>query len=1330
MQFVDVRTEWDAVDADLAGSPSPHKRQQHSRWREQSIVPGKVLHSNDTRTLDQRRRRRHRPRMAQTTTMVRHEPIDYLALRRTELSKRALMRMRDVVVQEILAPTASLEPRPLDKSTTILPLPSQMSFTPAAPIVWQPTANTVEASHAAQLHRDMQQLHAAQSCASAAVATEEAKVREALADVRNAVASMYTFTPTFRIWSRFKTLSAIERWQRFVTWHREEAARLKALTHFGVRIQRAFRRRRGRLAGFIDRAALRHAEWTSAIRVQSWMRRLLATHETHRLRESKVATLLQKIWRGRVGRATVKHMLRERLRTRLRYLSPTGSLHRLRDVAMYRGDMRRTLERMLTLVEDVHVSFRRNPSPDKQDQQDMPDDLHMSSKAVSIPAWYTAIADLNALIAARHMEIDQAKRQYEAHRALRAAAARSQDTADKAHALADAIARVHRANELIAMYREDCESIEWVRSQRVAEVDCVHRAAIRDKRSEKDACMAMHMQELQTRHYISEHRWREADRRRRRGEVDKLEAMRHMEADAAAARRQEYVNTMIRQQELRVQMETDQKHQRVQAWQLKTKEELVGLFERMEARKIENDRVKAERKELKRARQQQARDRAAALELTRIARLMELDRQHDERLAIEAEDRLMRALLSQQKKADEAKVWDAMRIEANKARPDPLALPPDVLAARQAVERERHAQLSMAEEESRTRVYVDAMAKATFLHQCKLRKRQVELDHKAEAKARMAMEREELDEITRLRKIANKIAYNQTLKRMQAADEAYRAKQAEKLFEARCRKLMHNEEMRLHRLYTEVLHRERLRERKERHLMHNEDMYMQRILDEREKLRLRTMEKTHRVEMAVEDVRSHQWQSLEAQATSMGLAIWSARELKTLAAHVQHFPNMLRANIVLMSSIMGQKRDPPWKGVRWTLSDDPTPANEVAKSHARDMWSRIRHKYAKRTVAATEAKAGADALYAGDLPQALRWLRMAFRDGYKGPTLLRNIAKCYVKLYEAHLHDNDLSTGWSWYVKACEHLALQASPSFLDEMARALYLLCRFQHAAEILARIIYSFPTYVRMPTVIFRAAMLMWHLGLYEQSTDYLLHLLESPPAPWTDLDLMFLIARLYLLDENKAHATFAYDDAFRRYRVHGFHFQYPSWKAWVGDAAVWRHFGAKALAANEYLVAKDLYQQVIKRRHDEVQVEHRQEERDLDWFHLAQCQIMLHEYVPAGQTVAHWLEAVPYADRVMARCKAWPREKWTSMGVVVPAWEQQDSTGVVPKRATATPPLKRKRKPLAKARKKRMRRPRVKYTSTAELRQWVQIDDTNTGKTFYFNEKTFDVSWTRPT
>ncbi|ETV99142.1 hypothetical protein, variant 5 [Aphanomyces invadans] len=1120
---------------------------------------------------------------------------------------------------------------------------------------------------------------------------------------------------------------------RFVTWHRDEEAKLVALTHYGVRIQRLFRRRRGRLAGFVDRAALRQAEWASAIRLQAWMRTMLAIHAMQRLRESKYATQLQRMWRGRVGRDRVKHILRERLRVRLRFLSPTGSLHRLRDIALYHGEMRQTLERLLALIEDVHVSLRSKTSAHRHNRCDDEDTefIHESSKLVSIPAWHAAMADLNDLIAVRHLEIDQAKRQYAAQRAIRVAAARSIDAADKAHALADAIERVRRANELITMYREDCESMEYVRSMRVAYVDAALRATIQQKRREKEGCMAMHMEELQTRHYISEHRWREADRRRRLGEVDKVEAMRQMEADAAAERRQEWVVTMMRQQDLRIQLEQEQKHKRIQEWQLKTKEEYVGLFERMEARRLEKERQKAERKVAKRARQQELRERAAALEKSRVARLIDLDRQFDERLCMESEERNMLAILSEQKKAEEAKLWEALRISANKNRRDPLALAPDVLAMRQILERERHARLSMTEEDNRSRQVMDALAKVQHMMHCKERKRKLDMDRKAEAKVRAAMEAEEKWERTRLRKLADKANYEQTLKRMQAADEAYRAKQAEKLFEARCRKLMHDEEMRLHRLYTEVLHRERLRERKERHTMRNDEMYMRHILEEREKLRLRLMEKTHRVEMAVEDVRSHQWQNLETVATVIGLAIWSARELKTLAAHVTQYPKMLRLNVALVAHITGQKGDPPWKGVQWTPSD-AAPAI-VVPSRAKELWSRLRNKYAKRAIAAIEAKAGADALYAGDFVRAQRNLRMAFRDGYKGGNLLRNIAKCHVKLYEAYLNDNDLRMAWTWYIRAVDHMDLQSSPAFLDEMAHALYLLCRFQHSAEILSRIIYNFPTYVRMPLVIFRAAMLMWHLGLYEQSTDYLLHLLESPPAPWTDLDLMFFIARLYLLDENKSHATFAYDDAFRRYRLHGFSFQYQSWKAWISDAAVWRYFGAKALAASEFLVAKDMYQQTIKRRHDEAHLEHRRAEHDMDWFHLAQCQIMLHEYVSAGPAVAHWLKAVPYADRVLARCQAWPRDKWTAIGLI-PEWamEQKEEIASMPKRAMATPKFKRKRKPPAKVRKKHTRRQpqRVKFTTTAELRQWVEVEDANTGKAFYFNEKTFEVAWTRPT
>ncbi|KAF0698594.1 Aste57867_10788 [Aphanomyces stellatus] len=1335
MHFYDARDE-------IETTARPHKatKRQRTQCCVAAVVPGK-LHGMSPPDTPSRRRQR----IPAAHAVVRHDPVDYLALRRTEWSQRALARARQqIVAQEVLvpshlSPSSSSMPTLSERIAALDDLPLRVAE-PAPVVVWEVPA--AAKTHMDTLVAETAALAAAQIDAHAAIARETSKVRHVLDDVRTAIASMYTFTPTFRIYMRFKTQSAIERWRTYVEWHRAESARLFQLTHFAVRIQRAYRARHGRLAGFVARAAQRHAEWAAAIRLQGWVRGVVTRVETQRLRESHVAVCLQKAWRGRVGRLVVKQRLKDMVRAILRQLSPTGSLHRLRDVALYRGEMRRTLERMLGLVEDVSVSLREDtnappPSPPRAE-------LH-------IREWYNAIAELEALVAARQVEIHQAKRQYETQRALRLAAARERDASDHATALTMAVERVRRANELIAMYREEGETREFLRMTQVSAVDDVYRRALREKRAEKEACLAMQREELETRHVVAERRWREADRRLRMGEVDKLENYRQMEAEAAAERMQEWVDTMLAKQDAWSQLHDEQKRQRMAHWEAKTKQELVGLYERMEARKVQKAAEKAQRKQRKRQRQQEQADRVTALEQSRVARIAELERQFHERVAMEADERHMGAWLSEQKKADEAKLWEAMRMEAAKARPDPLALPPDEVSTRQALERERQALLAMAHEEARTRRHMAQMAKETFLRESKERKRRRDIEAKAEAKTQAAMEAEETEERARLKKLADRAAYHETLKRMQAADEgtsstpcleialgptmptAYRAREAEKLFEARCRKLMHDEEMRLHRLYTEVLYRQRLRERKERHLMHNDELYMRRILDEREKLRLRRLEKTRRVEMAVEDVRSHQWHALEIEGTNIGRAIWSAQELKALSMHVRVYPDMLRVHIILLAHITGLQGDPPWKRVHWIPPTDIGAPASVDVTLAQMRWNRIRNTYMKKTLAANEARRGAEELQAGELHKAQISLRMAFRDGYKGARLVRNIAKCYVKLYEANLNDNDLRLGWVWYLKASTHVELQASPIFLDEFAHALYLSGHFQHAAEVLARVIYNFPSYSRLQTVIFRAAVLMWHLGLYEQATDYFLHLLETPPPPWTDLDLMFFIARLYLLDEDKAHATFAYDDAFRRYHLHGFRFHYASWKAWVADAGVWRHFGAKALAAREYLVAKDMYQQVVKRRHDEVRVAHREKERDLDWFHLAQCQTMLHEYVPAGLTIGHWLGTTQYALCVLERVHAWSSATWQAMGTApTVAWDNDDKPDRSVERTTATPkPIKRKRKPLATLRKKRIRRQRKKivYRSTAELQQWVEMTDVNTGKTFYYNEKTFDISWARP-
>ncbi|CAK4674345.1 unnamed protein product [Aphanomyces euteiches] len=722
MHFVDVRDELEDVS-----STRPLKTTKRQRSK-QHLVPGKLLAAGDQEL------RRQRAPIARHA-VIRHEPVDYLALRRTELSKRALLRNREAVVQEILSPTTRVKRRaPDSKSTQLLDRiaaleHSEPSFLRHEPnvVAWQPVAtDSIESQHLASLTLQMHKLEQAQVEAVQAQDRQEDKVvpvlgnsfssllevRGALNEVRNAVSSMYTFTPTFRIWSRTKTKLALELWQRYVVWHREDEARLIKLTHFAVRIQHAFRCRRGRLLGFIERVAIRQAEWAGATRLQCWIRGVFAREEAQRLRESVIATRLQKVWRGRIGRRCVKNRLRDILRTRLRYLSPTGSLHRLRDIAMYDEMMREMLERMLGLVEEVEVSFDGIAFATSDN----------SKAELKISEWYNAIRELEALIEAR-----QAKRHFEAQRALRLAAVRIADAKDKADALEKACERVHRANELIAMYREDCEA--------------------------------------------HERRWREADRRLRMGEVDKVEWHGQMEEEAAAERMKEWITLMMNKQAAMINLQEEQKIKRAQHWKIKTEEEYAGLYERMEARRVEKERQKAIKKQLKRQRQQEEHERIAALERTRLERLAELHKQEIERYQMENEDKLLRALMSEAKKAEEAKLWETIRIEANKAKPDPMMLEADVVAERQQIERERQNCIMMAFEEKRMRMYMAQVAKEMYLKECKDRKRRFDAERKAEAKANNAMQAEEAYERGRLKKLADKAVFEETLKRMQAADE-------------------------------------------------------------------------------------------------------------------------------------------------------------------------------------------------------------------------------------------------------------------------------------------------------------------------------------------------------------------------------------------------------------------------------------------------------------------------------------------------------------------------------------------------------------------------------
>ncbi|KDO16663.1 hypothetical protein SPRG_17840, partial [Saprolegnia parasitica CBS 223.65] len=91
MYFVDARSEADDANANDRRRPIAAKRSRCEAPR--GLVPGQL------RSLEPVARRLPKPQ-----AVIRHEPIDYIALRRTRSSTQALLRNRELLAREILAP--------------------------------------------------------------------------------------------------------------------------------------------------------------------------------------------------------------------------------------------------------------------------------------------------------------------------------------------------------------------------------------------------------------------------------------------------------------------------------------------------------------------------------------------------------------------------------------------------------------------------------------------------------------------------------------------------------------------------------------------------------------------------------------------------------------------------------------------------------------------------------------------------------------------------------------------------------------------------------------------------------------------------------------------------------------------------------------------------------------------------------------------------------------------------------------------------------------------------------------------------------------------------
>lgn len=1259
--------------------------------------------------------------------IVRHEEVDYLKLRRTEESKRALCRNRDAVL-ETIEPTVrhpesssnayskrlkrieALEKdeaqlRHLDDYTTIKSIPS---------VQYQPDPILIE-MHDLEIKKHKKVLEQSQFKARKAEKRERQKVMQTMETIRDSISSMYVFTPTFRIWSRFKTKSALDLWKDHVVRHRAWEAEFKLLECYAIQIQKIFRVRRGRRLGAVFRKIQISLENQSATFIQAWFRGVLDRIQFQNMKEALVATQLQAVWRGKVARQRVKGLLKQEVRLLLRFFSPTGSLHRLRQVATYSDDLRALISHALMLVEDTEVSITRVKTA-----IDTSVPVHSSELYVHVTRreLFHCVSELLLMIDVREKEINEAKQQFEERRQQRLSMEREIAEREKQKALLLAREKIIMEQELKDMAFEERYMQEYDRMVRNEEDNFKFRQTKLEMEREQEENTAMEMEDILTRHIIATLKKRKQDQERHQKELDRVKALNErLEAELLVEIRYREEMALVKKvqvEKIRQKRKEEEKHELKMRYLQEKKAMRVRLNERQRVYEEEMKRVADEEKKKHEKHDREQRK----MEEKRRRHQFQLQCEWKERMRMEKEDALVRRVILQGKKIVSSEHWENVHEQLSIEPPiDPLQF----ISARERkeiVEKMRQENLKMKEEDDRMHKIDAFYAKKRRLKLAKENKIFKDREMIFEASQRKLMEAEEKRERERLAHRRRRREYRRTLKRMKKLAERERKREEQRLKEAKSRKLMYDEEMRQRRYLAQILRIERRREGIAREAMTKQET-QQRVVDAAlERIRQRKLERKRRGEMTREDVISSKWNNVERDGVQLERIIWTRLEAAAFRQVVDQHGQFLRLNVHVLcdfaDELKGSESPLPLDYHSFydeksaelkNQTDDQAPMDKALSPRSRWKWAFDRVNLSKR--AKKLALQGYALLDCGKLDKGCVTLRKAFEMGDRSSRILRELGRAYFKIWLDNPVPSHLYCSYFYYQRASKRLELLCSPAFLVELASVLEGLGKFKKAAELMGRIVTGFQSYVKLNAVIFHAGVILVNMEMYEEATQYILHTLEDPPKPWKSHDILFIVARLYELGGKKKLSIAAYEQSFKSNTFDEFFKIYKNWKQWAADPEVWKKMGQRYMSSRLYILAKDAFQQALKRRTETL-------ETDVIWMNLAISQTFLQDRKAASFAIKKWLKSKSYQDRVEESLMAWDAEKWNALGLGVPERLLEVESS---EEEEVEEPTIDEYQQVEDA---------MDDNSTMYSNDWQQVTDPTTGDVYYWNPHTNETRW----
>ncbi|KAE9355683.1 hypothetical protein PF008_g3943 [Phytophthora fragariae] len=1184
------------------------------------------------------------------------EPINYLKLRRTEQSKRAAVRNRgaiaSVIAQEIITPVASPPARiaatnvPRQEFRMPCLSPPKLPPVPEVPALLLKLEEQDKGRiDAAPLNETIQSLAREQHRTRLEAYQEDTRVHALLADIRaSSLASLYKFTPLFKLYARRRLRSRWQVWQQYVAWHAEEQRRLEALAPFAVHIQRVFRFRSQRWARRRRNLDALYAQWEAARTVQSCVRKWLRRREQVLQLIVLHAARLQAAWRGRATRKRIKHELQTQLRMLLASIAPTGNLHRLHEIA--RGDraLAAKLNSMLMLVTETHVAVEIS-----RGQQRAPKYAAIAARNAAHPVEATrrqlfhAVHELRQVVAKRESELQAAKERFLAAKRARREEKRAAHDATLKNELERTTERLSEAREREMMHRIEMETREFVRALRTVEKDMRIRQKLKRQRCEQEENALMLIEEYQMRYVVAESQRRELEARDRLMEVSKRETF-YQERAQQQLREMEAIMRADAEKKLEMERQRLIAHEEEKSrWANLSKAAKAEAQERLRQREREEEELRWRAEADNDVERAKFREVERQKEVLRRLKHEEVTREQYERELMEKADKSSRRWYFAERKSLIAEQWAAKREkEKMKYSLDPMQFA-KMEALKALEERQRRENMLMRDEDTLSRAVEERERKEQYFKLCRERKRLRDIERRREANETSLMQIEDDQGMENRRILLKTEEYKRTLEHMQQLADQVANKQKDRLQEARNRKLMYDEETRQCRVQQAQLQLDRILEKREREAMDEEDRRAQSRGAIETRLHKKRVREKRNLRMMKEDVVTMERQDWEVEGTQLEKLLWSSQEIAALRHMVVDYPMFLRVNVEVLLEFAEKLKGPPPLNldyeavaanlsIEYTLTEEMVPAKKrklrkffyhefyeedpimeriyrrrksppstgpgSTNQLTRDRWKRVAAHFLGRSWGSEASRKGFALMHNGQYEEACRCLLEAvhsmqytrFEDRSVTcshqdvpPALLRQLGRCLLKQYEVSSEWGYLSKSLFFFQQASTHLVFLSNPSFLQEIAYALEMNGDYRHAAEILGGIISCFPRYGRLMEVIFRAGIVMFSLKMFRQSREYVLHTTDAAPFGWESFDIVFLAARIMELEgkSSRSLCAVAYDDAYRKTYRGNLHYVHRTWQEWIKAPETWREVGDRYFEQREYVLAKDAYLVMRKRQ-----------------------------------------------------------------------------------------------------------------------------------------------------